>query len=376
MKIIHLSDLHIGKRLNGYSLLNDQVFILNQIKSIIDAENPDAVIIAGDVYDKTVPPAEAVPALDDFLCSLKRYPILMISGNHDSPERLAFASRLLSQNGLHISPVYKQDSVAPVIMEDQHGPVYFYMLPFVRPAQVRQAFPEEETASFTDAVRTALAHMNIDYSQRNVLITHQFITGSERSDSENSVGGADNVDASVFDGLDYVALGHLHGPQNVGGSPRIRYCGTPLKYSFSEAKQEKSVSVITLGAKGEFELKTVPLRPAHDMRKLKGTFMELTDRSSYEGTAVDDYLHITLTDEQDIPDAMARLRITYPNIMSMDYDNTRTRTQNVIDGAEQAESKSPLELFAELYEQQNGQPFTSEQRDYVESLINSIWEED
>lgn len=374
MKFVHLSDLHIGKRFFEEKLLEDQKHILREICQIIKDEQPDAVIIAGDIYDKSVPPLDAVPMLDDFLYQLRRYPVLMISGNHDSSERLSFASRQLKENGLYIAPVYN-GRVEPVVLQDTYGPVNFYLLPFVRPIHVRQAFPDEEINTYTDAMRTALAHMNIDYSQRNVLVTHQFITGSERSESEEtSVGGTDNVDAGVFDGLDYVALGHLHCPQNVG-SERIRYCGTPLKYSFSEIKQDKSVSVITLGAKGEFGLKTVPLHPLRELRELKGTYMELADRKNYEGSDTQAFTHVTLTDEQDIPDAMARLRAIYPNLMKLDYDNTRTRTNSDIDGAEQAERKSPLELFEELYEQQNGQPFTSEQREYTTALIESIWED-
>lgn len=375
MKFVHLSDLHIGKRFFEEKLLEDQNHILREICQIIKDEQPDAVIIAGDIYDKSVPPLDAVPMLDDFLYQLRRYPVLMISGNHDSSERLSFASRQLKENGLYIAPVYN-GRVEPVVLQDAYGPVNFYLLPFVRPIHVRQAFPDEEINTYTDAMRTALAHMNIDYSQRNVLVTHQFITGSERSESEEdvSVGGADNVDAAVFEGLDYVALGHLHCPQNVN-SERIRYCGTPLKYSFSEASQEKSVSVITLGAKGEFALKTVPLHPLRELRELKGTYMKLADRNNYKSSDLQAFTRITLTDEQDIPDAMARLRAVYPNLMKLDYDNTRTRTHNDIDGAEQAERKSPLELFAELYEKQNGQPLTPEQRDYVSGLIESIWEQ-
>lgn len=377
MKFVHLSDLHIGKRFFAEKLIEDQKHILQEICQIAADENPDAIVIAGDIYDKSVPPLDAVPMLDDFLFQLRRYPVLMISGNHDSAERVAFASRQLKENGLHISPVY-DGSVAPIILQDEHGPVNFYMLPFIKPVHVRQAFPDEESEinSYTDALRVAIAHMNVDYSQRNVLITHQFITGSERSDSEENVGGADNVDASVLAGFDYVALGHLHGPQNVG-SERIRYCGTPLKYSFSEINQEKSVSVITLGAKGEFALKTVPLHPLRDLRRLRGTYMELTDRQNYVGTDTDAYMHITLTDEQDIPDAMARLRTVYPNLMVLDYDNTRTRTHsNAISGAEQVQRKSPLTLFEELYQQQNGQPLTDEQSEFMHSLIESIWEEE
>ena len=377
MRIIHLSDLHLGKRVNEYNLIEDQTFILKQIMNVIDDEQPQAVIIAGDVYDKAVPSAEAVELFDSFLCRLaeRKQQVFVISGNHDSPERIAFASRLIDASGIHLSPVYNGE-VKPITLSDEYGSVHFYMLPFIKPANVRRFFPEETINSYTDAVRTAINHINMDHNERNVLITHQFVTGALRSDSEDiSVGGADNVDASVFDGIDYVALGHIHGPQNIG-SERIRYCGTPLKYSFSEVSHEKSVSVVTLREKGGLEVKTVPLTPLHDMREIRGTYNELTARSRYIGTNVEDYLHVTLTDEDDIPDAMNKLRVIYPNIMKLDYDNMRTRTNAQIDGAEAVETKSPLELLSEFYEQQNGQPMNEEQMRFSKECIEKIWEGD
>ena len=377
MRIIHLSDLHLGKRVNEYNLIEDQTFILKQIMNVIDDEQPQAVIIAGDVYDKAVPSAEAVELFDSFLCRLaeRKQQVFVISGNHDSPERIAFASRLIDASGIHLSPVYN-GKVKPITLSDEYGSVHFYMLPFIKPANVRRFFPEETINSYTDAVRTAINHINMDHNERNVLITHQFVTGALRSDSEDiSVGGADNVDASVFDGIDYVALGHIHGPQNIG-SERIRYCGTPLKYSFSEVSHEKSVSVVTLREKGGLEVKTVPLTPLHDMREIRGTYNELTARSRYIGTNVEDYLHVTLTDEDDIPDAMNKLRVIYPNIMKLDYDNMRTRTNAQIDGAEAAETKSPLEMLSEFYELQNGQPMNEEQMRFSKECIEKIWEGD
>lgn len=375
MRIIHLSDLHLGKRVNEYNLIEDQTFILRQILDVIDGEQPQAMIIAGDVYDKAVPSAEAVEAFDEFLCRLaeRKLQVFVISGNHDSPERIAFASRLIDASGIHLSPVYNGE-VKSITLSDECGLVHFYMLPFIKPANVRRFFPEETINSYTDAVRTAINHINMDHNERNVLITHQFVTGALRSDSEDiSVGGADNVDASVFDGIDYVALGHIHGPQNIG-SERIRYCGTPLKYSFSEVSHEKSVSVVTLREKGGLEVKTVPLTPLHDMREIRGTYDELTARSRYIGTNVEDYLHVTLTDEDDIPDAMNKLRVIYPNIMKLDYDNMRTRTNAQIDGAEAVETKSPLELLSEFYELQNGQPMNEEQMRFSKECIEKIWE--
>ena len=377
MKFIHLSDLHLGKRVNGYSMLEDQDYILKKILGIIDEEAPDGILIAGDIYDKSVPPAEAVGLFDSFLVSLARRRIetFIISGNHDSAERLAFANRLIDESGIHLSPVY-DGAVEPFTMKDEFGPVNVYMLPFLKPVLVRRFFPEEEIATYTDAVAAAIRQMHMDPSQRNILITHQFVTGAARSDSEEiSVGGADNVDASVFDGWDYVALGHIHGPQNIGGD-RIRYCGTPLKYSFSEAKHHKSVTVVELGGKGEVNVRTVPLIPKRDLVELRGAYDELMAKDYYEGTTwQEDYTHIILTDEDDIPEAMARLRTVYRNLMTIEYDNARTRHTASIDGAKDVERKSPLELFAEFYEQQNGTKLAEEPAEYMKSLIEKVWED-
>ena len=382
MKLFHLSDLHLGKRLNDFSMIEEQAHILRLILNLIDEERPDAVLIAGDVYDKSVPSAEAVQLFDDFLFRLsakkfdgKQMETFVISGNHDSPERLAFGSRLMNESGVHLSPVY-DGTIAPRILRDEYGSVCVYMLPFLRPAHVRRFYPDDAIESYTDAMRSAISHMEIDPANRNILIAHQFVTGAERSESEDvSVGGADNVDASVFEPFDYVALGHLHGPQSAGGRETIRYCGAPLKYSFSEAKQRKSVTVVELGPKGAVNIRTLPLTPLHDMRELRGTYLELTAKSFYDGTAVDDYLRVTLTDEDDIPDAIGKLRVIYRNVMEVRYDNLRTRTAVAIDGADDAEQKTPLELFAEFYEKQNNQPLSGNRREYVRELMESIWEE-
>lgn len=373
MKFIHLSDLHIGKRISEVSMLADQAHILSQILQIIDSEQPQAILICGDVYDRSIPPAEAVTLFDDFLCQLaqRSLQVLIISGNHDSAERLAFGGRVMAEQGIHLSPVYS-GTVTPISLKDAHGEVRFWMLPFLKPVHVKRFYPEADIESYTDACRVAIQNMHIDPAGRNVLLAHQFVTGATISE-EISVGGTENVDASVFDGFDYVALGHIHGPQQVG-SPCIRYCGTPLKYSFSEAAHHKSVTVVELGEKGSIQLHTVPLTPLHDLRQIRGTYDTLTARSFYEGTAVDDYLHITLTDEEDVPEAISRLRVIYPNLIRLDYDNTRTRSSAVIDSAQDIQKKSPLELFCELYELQNGQPVSDLQNAYLQELIESIWE--
>ena len=371
MKLIHLSDLHLGKRLNEFSLGEDQEYILNQILQIVETEQPDAVVIAGDVYDKAIPSVEAVSLFDEFLVRLAalHIHIFVISGNHDSPERIAFGSRLLEETGIHLSPVYG-GSVERVTLEDEFGPVDFYLLPFVKPIHVRRFFPEDPTDTYTQALSTAVGHMNLDEHRRNVLVTHQFVTGASRSDSEEiSVGGADNVDSAVFDAFDYVALGHIHSPQHCG-SEKIRYCGTPLKYSFSEAKDTKSVTVAELKEKGNLTIRTVPLKPLRELVELRGTFRELTDRHFYENTTwTRDYVRLTLTDEEDIPDAVGKLRLIYRNLMKLDYDNARTRSNAEITGAQAEDSRSPLELFADFYELQNNRPMTAEQLVFLEELI-------
>ena len=376
MKFIHLSDLHLGKRVYDFNLTEDQKYILKEILKVIDTENPDAVLIAGDIYDKSIPSTEAVELLDEFLYQLsgRDLQVFLISGNHDSPERLAFASRLISRTGIHLSPVYN-GAVEPIVLTDEFGPVNVYLLPFVKPVHVRRFFPDENIESYNDALRTVVEALDIDRSERNILVTHQFVTGAIRSDSEEiSVGGTDNVDAAVFDGFDYVALGHIHGPQNIG-SERIRYCGTPLKYSFSEAKHEKSVTVIDIADKESISVRTVPLHPLRDMREIEGTYEELTYRPNYEGTKTDDYIHITLTDEEDIPDAIGKLRLIYPNLMSLDYNNSRTRSAGMLSDLEELQNKSPLVLFEEFYEQQNGRPMSEQQENFVRKIMENIWED-
>ena len=375
MKLIHLSDLHLGKRIGDFPMLEDQAYILDQILEIIGGEQPDAVLIAGDVYDKTVPAAEAVALLDDFLVNLadRSLPVLLISGNHDSPERLAFANRLMEGRGVYIAPVYHGE-VAPVTLADAHGPVDFWLLPFLKPAHLRRFFPEDGVESYTDAMACAIRHMPLDPARRNVLVTHQFVTGAERCQSEElSVGGADNVDASVFAPFDYVALGHLHGPQNVNGT-RVRYCGTPLKYSFSEVRHQKSATVVELGEKGTLDVRTVPLTPKRDMVELRGSFAQVKSPEFYGQVDRDAYVRIILTDENDIYDAMGQLRPIYPNLMGLDYDNLRTRS-GAVELEEADVKRDPLELFAEFYQQQNRQPMSEEQRRYLAGLLETIQEE-
>ena len=376
MKFLHLADLHLGKRVNGFSMLEDQAHILRQILAILDDEQPDGVLIAGDVYDKSVPSVEAVGLLDGFLTELRArgVPVLLISGNHDSPERLAFGGRVMDSCGIHISPVY-DGALAPVTLHDAFGPVHVWLLPFVKPAHVRRWFPDADIESYTDAMAEAVAHMDIDTAARNVLVTHQFVTGGTRSGSEElSVGGTDNVDSGVFAPFDYVALGHLHGAQHIGRET-IRYAGSPLKYSFSEARQHKSVTVVTLGEKGDVQVRTVALTPLRELREIRGNYDELTARSFYEHTTYrSDYLHLILTDEQDVFDAMSRLRTIYPYLMTLDYDNARTRAAGGMSVPAETERRTPLELFEALYTRQNHRPMSEVQRAYIAQLMEQIME--
>ena len=376
MKIMHLSDLHIGKKVNEYSMLQDQEYILKEILQIIDDEKVETVIIAGDVYDRSLPPNEALELFDEFLYQLssRNVNVFVISGNHDSPERISYGGRMMTENKIFLSPVY-DGNVKPISLNDDYGEVNFYLLPFIRPADIRRYFPDENIENYTDAVKVAIDNMNVDFSERNILITHQFVTGAELSESEDIiVGGTDNVSGEVFDGFDYVALGHIHREQTVG-KDNIRYCGTPLKYSFSEAKHIKSVTILDFRDKENIEYSKIPLTPLRDMREIRGTYDELTLKSNYENTNVDDYLHITLTDEEDIPDAIGKLRSIYPNIMKLDYDNLRTRGSGTVDAIENIESKSPFELFADLFKQQNNQDMSEEQEEIMRNLIDKIWEE-
>lgn len=373
---MHLSDLHIGKKVNEYSMLQDQIYILKEILQIIDDEKVETVIIAGDVYDRSLPPNEALELFDEFLYQLsgRNVNVFVISGNHDSPERISYCGRMMTENKIFLSPVY-DGNVKPITLNDDYGEVNFYLLPFVRPADIRRYFPDENIENYTDAVKVAIDNMNVDFSERNILVTHQFVTGAELSESEDIiVGGTDNVSGEVFDGFDYVALGHIHREQTVG-KDNIRYCGTPLKYSFSEAKHIKSVTILDFNDKGNREYSKIPLTPFRDMREIRGTYYELTLKSSYESTNTEDYLHITLTDEEDIPDAIGKLRSIYPNIMKLDYDNLRTRGSGTVDAIENIESKSPFELFADLFKQQNNQDMSEEQEEIMRNLIDKIWEE-
>ncbi len=373
MRFVHLSDLHIGKRVNEFSMLEDQRYIFAQIIEIIRNNDIDAVLIAGDVYDRSVPGEEAVRLFEEFIIGLTNLgkKIFVISGNHDSAQRLSFAHELISKSGVYISPAYDGSSL-PVTLTDEYGEVNIYMLPFIKPSSVKSCFADAQIESFDDAVRFAINRMNVDESKRNIILAHQFVTGSQTSDSEErSIGGLDNVDADAFDAFDYVALGHIHKPQRLLRDT-LRYSGTPLKYSFSEENNKNSVVVVDFKEKGSIDINLIPLKPIRDMRTVKGKYEEITLKSSYDGSNRDDYIRVVLTDEDDVMDAMARLRAVYPNIMKLEYDNKRSSAGRDFSLGERVEDKTEIELFTELYEQQNGMSMNEKQQEFVERIVSRL----
>ena len=383
MKFLHISDLHFGKKLNEFSLIEDQQFIIYKILQCIDEQKPDALLIAGDVYDKGIPSVEAVKLFDFFLNSLaqKKIPTYIISGNHDSPERMTCGASLMETSGIHFAPVY-DGTVCKYELQDKNGAVNIYLLPFIKPAIVRAALEikgksdeAEKIITYDDAIAAAISQMNVDWTKRNVLVAHQFVTGSERCDSEDiSVGGSDNISSALFEKFDYVALGHLHGCQKAGGE-NIRYSGSPLKYSFSEVNHKKGGLIVELGSKGELKVEQILFETQHDVRCIKGKYEEITLKKYWEqmGESINDYLHITLTDEEDIPEGFAKLQLIYKNLVSLDYDNSRTQKDNQIDAVAEIEKSSPLELFNKFYELQNNQSFSEEQKKFAQDLIEEIW---
>lgn len=374
MKFLHCGDLHIGKQVNGFSMIEDQRYILNEIIKIVDDKKPDGVIIAGDVYDKPVASAEAMVLFDDFLFQLavKKIKVFIISGNHDSAERLSCGSRLMSSKGAHIAKAYN-GTCDPIVVSDEYGEINIYLLPFVKPVHVRSEFDDKDIKTYEDAVKVAIKQMKIDSSKRNILVTHQFVAGSERSDSEEmSVGGTDNIGIEVFDDFDYVALGHIHKPQKIGRET-MRYSGSPLKYSFSEANHKKSVTIVDFKEKGVINVETVELKAKRDLVEIRGKYNEIVEKSFYENLNTEDYFHVTLTDEDEIFDVLNKLRVIYKNIMKLDYDNKRTKESKTLNISDDYEKKAPIDWVSEFYENRNNQELNEEQEELLKSLIEKIW---
>ena len=368
MKCLHISDLHLGKRLIEVSLLEDQRDILDKIVAIAEAERPRAVLIAGDVYDRSNPPAEAMTLFGQFVRRLTALgcSVLVISGNHDSAERVAYFGELVRETGVYLSPVY-DGYIEPVVLEDEYGEVRFYLMPYVHPEVVRGLFPEETVADANDAARLVLGALQPDASCRNVILSHQLILGSAFDEREQkAVGTLDNVDPRLYDAFDYVALGHIHKAQSVGREDgTMRYCGTPLKYSKKEALTEKTVTLVELGPKGDVTCKEIPLRPMREMRLERGSFDALMAKGPDAGCE-GDYFFITLTDEEDIPNAAARLRGRFGKVLAVDFDNARTRAGETVElGVVDAEEKSPMELLEELYRKMRNRDMSDEAKAFA-----------
>lgn len=379
MKFIHLADLHIGKRVGEFNMIEDQKFIHKKILEIIQDAEPDAVILAGDIYDKSVPSGEAVEILDNFLTEIaaRKVQLYIVSGNHDSAERLNFGSRIMQQNGVNIAGTFSGE-VKHLKVNDKYGPINIFLLPFVKPAIIRSFFIDKEIDSYETAVKAVIDSVTINEAERNVLIAHQFITSGnkqpEQSESETiSIGGLDNIDTSVFDPFDYVALGHLHKPQSIGRSS-IRYCGSPLKYSFSETYHNKSATIIEMHEKGKVDIKTIPLIPLRDMREIKGPIEELITTAKTTSDISEDYIHATITNEEEIYDAIGQLRQVYPNIMRIDFENSRTKIDVRSKTAASGDVilKSPMELFCEFYTNQNNVDMNEDQKRIMQEIFEQI----
>ena len=382
MKFMHLADLHIGKNVNGFSMLEEQKHAFRQVIGYIKAERPAAVIVAGDIYDRTVPGVEAVRLFDDFLTALAREEVtlMLISGNHDSPERLGYASRLLAEKRLFLCGAFS-GRLRQVKLADEYGEIYFWLLPFIKPSSIRGMLGEIEIESYDDAIGAALAGADIDYSARNVLVSHQFYTKAgvtpARSESElNPVGGLDAVEAGLIEEFDYAALGHLHGQQGVG-APHIRYCGSPVKYSFSEWRQDKSVTLVELAEKGNITVRPLPLTPLHDMREIRGALDTLISDEISSLAEKDDYLRVILTDEEEIIDPLGKLRSVYPNIMSLGFENSRTSADlgAIAAESEEIEKLSSYDLFGEFFLELRGAAMSAEQAAIVRELLERAGEE-
>ncbi len=370
MRFMHISDLHIGKKLKEASLEEDQRFILNQIVDIAREEMPDGILIAGDVYDTTTPTADAVTMLDSFLTDLTSLgmPVFMISGNHDSPERLGFGSAMFERNELYISGVYSGSIDVHTVRKDGEE-VDVCLLPFIKPAVARRAHPEDKIENYNDAVRSAIAHTDLPEGRRRILVTHQFVVSGgdspKTSDSESVfVGGTESVDASLFDQFDYVALGHIHRPQYVGRET-IRYCGTPLKYSLSERDDEKSVTFVDIG--DTVSITAVPLEPLRDVRFIRGPLDAIIEEGKKDDRR-DDFIYVEL--ERDEIDALPRLREVYPNVMSVEVAGRRTEWESVPEGDPSDWTLDPVKAFADFFMRKKGKELTESQLRIVKDCFD------
>lgn len=379
MKILHLSDLHLGKILQEQSLLEDQEYMLKKIEELIKEEKIDVVLIAGDVYDRSVPPTDAVNLLDDFLKTLIKdikIKVFIIAGNHDSKERLGFGNKIFENDGLYIVSKYDGD-LNKVELEDEFGKLNIYMLPFVKPVEVKKYF-DEEISSYDDAVHKIIEKEKINKEERNIIMVHQFVTAGdtnpERTESEQlSLGGIDNVDVSNFDEFDYVAIGHVHRAQRIGRDT-ARYAGTILKYSFSEVNHNKTVTIVDFKEKDNLNYEFKELKPLRDMREIKGPIEELIKPENYEGTNLNDYIRAIITNEEPVYDAIGQIRRIYPNTLKLEIRNNKLSTNLEVmeNSLENIRNKSEIELFNDFYKMQNNTDLNEEQVLIIENVIKEV----
>ena len=371
MRFLHMADLHLGKQMNDVTLLPDQEYILDQITSIAEAERVEAVLIAGDVYQRSSPQAEAMALFDRFVSRLVEQgrKVFIISGNHDSAQRISYFSSLIKSSGVYVTEAF-DGRLQSVTLRDREGDVVVWMLPFLRPSLVKRYLPEEKIATYQEAAEAVLRQTPIDRKKRNILMCHQFITGCETSESEErSVGGLDNIDAGVFDAFDYVALGHIHKPQKVGRET-LRYAGSPLKYSFSEANHKKSVTIVDMEGKDDIRVRKLPLYPLHDVRLLEGSMEELMRRDYSE-----DYLWITVHDELVPPDARVTLSTNFPNMMKFSVVNSKTKMDVDVLATQSMENKTIPELFSDFYRlQNNDQDLSDAHRKVIARVLKEMEE--
>lgn len=380
MKILHLSDLHIGKNVLEQSMIEDQEYILKQVTKNIKKEKIDIVLISGDIYDRSIPPSEAVNLLDDFLKILikdLKLKVFIISGNHDSKERLNFGSKIFEEEGLYICTSY-EGNIKKVQLEEKYGKINIYMLPFIKPIEIRKYFEDIEINNFNDAIKNIIKKENVNKDERNIILSHQFVTAGneepEKSDSETLfLGGTENVDISNYDKFDYVALGHIHGPQRIGRDT-ARYAGTVLKYSFSEVNQKKALTIIDYKEKGNLKYKTIPLVPIRDMRVIKGPIEELLKEENYIGTNRNDYIRAIITNEEPIYDAIGQIKRVYPNTLRLDIENSKYKNkyENKLSNIDEIKKRDELELFNEFFKFQNNNKLNKMQTEIMKNIISDV----
>ena len=380
MRILHLADLHLGKILQEESLLEDQKYMLEEIIKKVQEENIEIILISGDIYDRSIPQTDAVDMLDYFLNKLikdLKKQVFIISGNHDSKESLGFGNKIFENDGLYISSKY-EGQIKKVELQDEYGKLNIYLLPFIKPVEVKKYF-EDEILSYDETIKKIIEKENIDETQRNIILTHQFVTcigeEVERTDSETiSLGGIDNVDISNYDKFDYVAIGHVHRPQRIGRDT-ARYAGTMLKYSFSEVNHKKTIPIIDFKEKGNINIKLVELTPLRDMREIKGPIEELTKKENYKNTNTEDYIKAIITNEEPVYDAIGQIRKVYPNVLKLEIQNSKSSVSQNDEKEKELQNiknKSEVELFNEFYKFQNYTELNDEQTQVIENIVKEI----